>query len=149
MEAAWPQITPELADPAQQVDFPQGGALLPPAGHGVNHMAAPRLQAARKCQERSSHPFCSTGQNCPHSPRKTYRTTCYVPKHPGGVEGQERDGGRGAFYSRLDFNSTRGTTEGPSPYRGAFKKMHPFTIKELKKNLLYIRLCNSTAPSGA
>lgn len=67
MEATWPQM-PELAYPAQEVDFPQGGALLPPAGHGAKHTRALQLQAARKCQERSSDLFCSTGQNCSHSP---------------------------------------------------------------------------------
>lgn len=112
MEATWPQITPELAHPAQEVDFLQGGALLPPAGHGVKAM---RLQATRKCQERSSDPFCSTGQNCSHSPQRTYRTTCWVQKHPGGAEGQECDGGGGAFTA--GWIST--TLEGPQ------KGLHP------------------------
>lgn len=119
MEATRPQIIAGFTRPAEEGDFPPGGALLPPAGHGAKHNRGPAAPGLfQKCQERSSDPFCSTGQNCSHSP---YTTTCCVQKQPGRAEGQECDDGRGAFTA--GWIST--TPEGPE------KGLHP-TVVHLK-----------------
>lgn len=110
MEPNWPQLMPELANPPQEVGFPHGGALLPPAGHSRTHTGGGSVAPGRS--EMSGKVIsCSRlpGQVCSRSPRRSSRTTCRVQKRPGGAEGQVCDPIRGAFPAG---SSSRGATGG-------------------------------------